>query len=373
MDNECARVMLVDDSVASLKIAKNALSDSCDVFTVPSAAKMFDLLERNKPHLILLDVTMPEMDGFEAIKILKAKPETQAIPVIFLTNANDPASELEGLSLGAIDYIAKPFIPCLLLKRVELHLTVNAQKIRLQEQAAKLELQREQLKYFNKNLQAMVTEKTNKVFHLQSAIFSIVTDLVESRDSATGGHVARTQRNLKALIEKLQDLELYQEEMQEWDLEILLPSAQLHDVGKIANMDSILNKMGALTTDEFEEIKKHVELGVKIIERIEAQTSDNDFLQYAKIFAGAHHEKWDGSGYPKGLAGKDIPLLGRLMAIVDVYDALTFIRPYKEALSHEEAVQIILKGRGSHFDPVLVDVFMQVADQFALAIPGSRQ
>jgi len=366
MDNGRATVMLVDDSVVSLRIAKNALMEYCEVFTVPSAAKMFDLLERNKPHLILLDVSMPEMDGFAAIRILKAKPETCDIPVIFLTNVSDPASELKGLSQGAVDYIRKPFTPCLLLKRVELHLTVNAQRIRLQEQTEQLEAQGEDLRQFNKNLQSMVAEKTGKIFQLQSSILSIVSDLVESRDNATGGHVARTQRSLKALIDKLRELGLYQEEMREWNIEMILPSAQLHDVGKIAIVDSILNKMGPLTADEFEEMKKHVELGVKIIERVEAETSDNDFLKYAKIFAGTHHEKWDGSGYPNGLAGKDIPLLGRLMAIVDVYDALTFLRPYKEALPHEEAVRIILQGRGNHFDPVLVDVFAQVAGQFDL-------
>jgi putative two-component system response regulator len=152
--------------------------------------------------------------------------------------------------------------------------------------------------------------------------------------------------------------------MQKWDMELMLLSSQLHDVGKIAIADSILKKPAPLSEEEFAEMKKHAELGVQIIERIGGETSDSNFLTYAKIFAGTHHEKWDGSGYPNGLAGEDIPLPGRLMAIVDVYDALTFDRPYKNALSHEEAVQIILSGKGSHFDPILVDVFEQVADRF---------
>jgi putative two-component system response regulator len=162
----------------------------------------------------------------------------------------------------------------------------------------------------------------------------------------------------------MQELGLYRDTMQDWDIGLLLQSSQLHDVGKISIPDNILNKPGKLTPQEFEEIKNHALLGVGIIERIEASTSENDFLVYAKIFAGTHHEKWDGSGYPGGLAGENIPLPGRLMAIADVYDALTSDRPYKKAFCHEDAVSIIMEGKGTHFDPVLVGVFEQVADQF---------
>jgi putative two-component system response regulator len=367
MDNpqKSSIVMIVDDNIANLRIAKNSLADFYDVFTVPSAAKMFDLLTRKKPELILLDIDMPEMDGYEAIKVLKSAPDTRDIPVIFLTGMSSPENELKGLSLGAIDYISKPFMPQLLRKRVELHITVEIQKRLLEDQAKKLEVQGTELKRFNENLQKLITEKTGKVLELQSAILKTVADLVESRDNITGGHVERTQHGLKVLIEGLEDLGLYRDQMREWDIGLMLESSQLHDVGKIAIADSILNKPGRLTPEEFEEIKKHAALGVEIIERIESETSDSDFLKYAKVFAGTHQEKWDGSGYPGGLAGEDIPLPGRLMAIADVYDALVSDRPYKNAFSHEEAVQIILAGKGSHFDPVLVDVFEQVADQFA--------
>jgi putative two-component system response regulator len=256
-------------------------------------------------------------------------------------------------------------MPQLLHKRVELHITVEIQKRLLEDQAKKLEAQRTELKRFNENLQKLVAEKTGKVLELQSAILKTVADLVESRDNVTGGHVERTQHGLKVLIEGLEDLGLYREQMEGWDKDLMLQSSQLHDVGKIAIADSILNKPGRLTTEEFEEIKRHAALGVEIIERIESETRDSDFLKYAKVFAGTHQEKWDGSGYPNGLAGEDIPLQGRLMAIADVYDALVSDRPYKKAFSHEEAVQIILDGKGTHFDPVLVDVFEQVADQFS--------
>jgi putative two-component system response regulator len=235
----------------------------------------------------------------------------------------------------------------------------------MEEQALKLAAQGEELKHFNENLQKMVAEKTDNVLKLQSAILKTVADLVESRDYATGGHVERTQHGLKALIKGLEDFGLYRDQMAELDVELMLESSQLHDVGKIAIADSILKKPARLTEDEFEEMKKHAELGVKIIERIEAETPDSEFLKYAKTFAGTHQEKWDGTGYPNGLAGENIPLPGRLMAIADVYDALVSDRPYKKALSHEEAVLIILEGKGTHFDPVLVDVFEQVADRFA--------
>jgi putative two-component system response regulator len=364
-DKKYLMVMIVDDNISNLKIAKNALSEFYDVFTVPSAAKMFHLLERNKPDLILLDIDMPNMNGYEAIKILKTNPGTHDIPVIFLTGMSSPENELKGLSLGAIDYISKPFMPQLLLKRVDLHITVEVQKRLLENQAKKLEAQGAELKHFNENLQKMVAEKTSKVLKLQSAILKTVADLVESRDHTTGGHIERTRHGLKLLIDGLDELGIYKDQMREWDIELMLESSQLHDVGKIAITDSILNKPGRLTVEEFEEIKKHAELGVKIIERIESETSDSDFLKYAKIFAGTHQEKWDGTGYPNGLAGEEIPLPGRLMAIADVYDALVSERPYKKSCPHEEAVRIILDGRGTHFDPILVDVFVQVADQFA--------
>jgi putative two-component system response regulator len=191
-----------------------------------------------------------------------------------------------------------------------------------------------------------------------------LADLVENRDDITGGHVQRTQRWLDILAAALQDFGLYHEETSDWDMKLVSQSSQLHDVGKIAIRDSILKKPGKLTPEEFEEMKRHSALGARIIEKIEANTSESDFLNHSKIFALTHHEKWDGSGYPDGLRGEEIPLQGRLMAIADVYDALISERPYKKAFSHEEASGIIIEGRGTHFDPVLIDVFQEVKDQF---------
>jgi putative two-component system response regulator len=349
--------MIVDDNITNLKIGKNALADSYDVFTIPSANKMFDLLDRKKPDLILLDIDMPEIDGFEALKIIKSRPDTKNIPVIFLTALDQPDQELLGLSLGAIDYITKPFQPTLLRKRVEVHLTVSKQRLTLEKQRA-------ELKDYNKNLQRMVAEKTWKVLELQNAVLKTIAELVESRDLITGEHMGQTQRGLAVMVDALSDLGLFREEIQTWDMGLLMESSLLHDVGKIAISDAILKKPGKLTPAEFDQMKLHTVYGVKIIEKIQSYASENDFLEYAKILAGTHHEKWDGSGYPEGLAGEDIPLKGRLMAIADVYDALVAVRPYKKAFPKAEAVRLILDGRGTHFDPVLTDVFEQVNDKF---------
>jgi len=364
MDGARSTIVIVDDNIANLRIGKNALSAAYDVYTVLSAEKMFALLQKNKPQLVLLDVDMPVMDGYAAIRLLKSNPMTKDIPVIFLTGKSDERSELEGLSLGAIDYIAKPFSPPLLRKRIEVHLMLEAQKRMLEDQADTLELQAQALKNFNENLQNLVEEKTEKVITLQNAILQTVADLVESRDSTTGGHIARIQHGIGILANALRERGLYEEDMQGWALEQLVESSQLHDVGKIAISDVILNKPGKLDAEEFAEIKKHAQLGVRIIERIEALTPGSDFLWHAKVCSGSHHEKWDGTGYPQGLSGTDIPLQGRLMAVADVYDALVSRRPYKEALCHEDAVDIILAGRGTHFDPVLTDLFEDMSDCF---------
>jgi putative two-component system response regulator len=357
MENEKPLVILVDDNPANLRIGKNVLSEKYAVATAPSADKMFSLLENNNPAVILLDVDMPEMNGYEAIKVLKSKPRIQDIPVIFLTARTESDDELAGLSLGAIDYITKPFQPPLLLKRIEVHLLVEAQKKKLEKQAA-------ELKYFNDNLQRLVEEKTESILNLQNALLKTMAELVECRDDITGGHIERTQRGIKILLVGIEKSGMYKEETKDWNVELLLQSSQLHDVGKISIDDSILKKPGKLTDEEFEAMKKHAAFGEKIIEKIEMLAKENDFLKYAKIFAASHHEKWDGTGYPKGLKGNEIPLLGRIMAIADVYDALTSVRPYKKAFTHEEAMRIIVESGGKQFDPALVEVFIGTADQF---------
>ena len=352
------KIILVDDNITSLADGKALLTVHYEVYAMPSAAKLFEILDKVIPALILLDIEMPEMNGYEAIKKLKSDARFSDIPVIFLTSKNDEGSELEGFDLGAVDYVSKPFSGPLLLKRIENQLLIARQKKDLlANQAA--------LKDYAENLEVKVREKTSEVTDLQNTILSTMADLVEYRDGITGGHTSRTKRYLATMIKELKKKEIYTEEISRWDIEVFLSSAQLHDVGKIAISDLILNKPGKLTSEEFEIMKTHVTVGVDAIQKIIDHTKEHDFLHHAQIIAGTHHEKWDGSGYPRNLKGEDIPLQGRLMAIVDVYDALISERPYKRAFTHEEANEIIEEGAGKHFDPALVDVYRGVADEFA--------
>ncbi|GHU32356.1 response regulator [Betaproteobacteria bacterium] len=342
------KILLVDDNPVNLKLARNILMSQYEVFTVPGAEKMMEFLDKALPDLILLDVMMPKIDGYEAIKWIKSKPKTADIPVIFLTSKSNAESELKGLSLGAVDYILKPFSPPLLLKRIEVHM--------------KMDYQTKLLKNWNTDLKKLVDEKTGAVVKLQNAVLKTMANLVEFRDGVTGWHVERTGQFLRLLMDKMQKQGVYRDVLKTWDIDLFMSSAQLHDVGKIAISDNILLKPGSLTKEEFEEIKLHTTFGEMIIEKIQEEAGESVFLTHGKIMAGTHHEKWSGDGYPIGLVGSDIPLQGRMMAIVDVYDALVSVRPYKKAFSHTEALQIISEGNGKHFDPAITEVFLSVSE-----------
>jgi len=203
-----------------------------------------------------------------------------------------------------------------------------------------------------------------KSINLEQALIKTMAELVERRDGTTGGHIDRTRRGVKILLDEIKKHSNYHENTKNWDIDLITQSSQLHDIGKISIEDKILKKTGKLDNSEFNEMKTHTTHGEKIITKIEAMTKENDFLKYAKILAASHHEKWDGSGYPKGLKENEIPLLGRIMAIADVYDALVSRRPYKDALTHEEAVKMIAENKGKHFDPYLIDIFLLVSDRF---------
>ena len=345
------RIIAIDDNMTNLTTIKKILKPVYEVYTASSAARMFELLEKIKPDMILLDVEMPELNGYEAAQILKNNSEYNKIPLIFVTSKNDALSEMEGLELGAVDYIYKPFAAPLLLKRIDMHLSY-----------AKIN---NELQNHNILMQKRLISKMTEVLGLKNAVIGIVVELVEFRDGITGGHITRTEKYLKLLIDKLLEEDIYADEVSSWEMEVLLSSAQLHDVGKIAISDMILQKPGPLTDDEFNIMKTHSQIGVDAIQRMEKKTEDNRFFAYAKTFAGTHHEKWNGSGYPNGLKGTEIPLEGRLMAIADVYDALVSPRPYKTSFSPEKSAKIIEEGRGISFDPQLVDVFLMIANEFA--------
>jgi len=358
MDNARPRIILVDDNMTNLTMGRNLLKTFYEVYPAPSAAKLFEILENIHPDLILLDIEMPETNGYEVLKKLCTDPRFADIPVIFLTARTDENSELKGFDLGAVDYVSKPFSGPLLLKRIENQLLIIQQK-------KELLTSKEALKNHADTLEAEIHKKTLEVVKLQNAVVSAMADLVEFRDKLlTDGHGTRTQLYLKTLIDELLRKGIYEEEVRQWDIEFFLLSAQLHDIGKIVISDQILNKPEKLTQEEFEIIKTHASVGVNAIEKIMSHTTDRGFLRQALLIAGTHHERWDGTGYPAGLKGKDIPLEGRLMALADVYDALIAARPYKDAFTHQEACKFIEDNAGTHFDPVLVEVFKSVKEEF---------
>ena len=351
-------IFIVDDNPMYLNTGKMALKKNYVVVTIPSGDKLLQTLEKAKPDLILLDVEMPGRNGYDTIKKLKGKPETADIPVIFLTGKNEPENEILGLSLGAIDYITKPFSPPLLLKRVELHLL--------------LESQRKDLLKFNTSLLDMVRERTNDISVLQKAIISWAAEMVEFRDEETGQHVARVQKYLALLLSAMKDTGLYEAETATWDMEAFLNSAPLHDVGKIKIRDDILMKTAKLSEDEYAIMQQHTVYGKMLLESLQQNVPNETFLNYAKTLAYSHHEKWDGKGYPCHLKGEEIPLQARMMALADVYDALVSERPYKKAYSHEEALEIISAGSGTQFDPYLADLFVKLSDKLKKIIEAKE-
>jgi len=331
-------IFVVDDVDTNLTKAEQALEDTYDVFTLSCAESMFALLQKITPDLILLDIEMPQMNGFTAIEKLKENPKTANIPVIFLTASANSAAEARGIKMGAVDFVIKPFSKPVLLNRIANHININE----------------------------MIKERTKKIELLQNGIVSVLADMVENRDETTGGHIERTSMYVKILVEAMLERGVYAEEMRGWDTNVLVSSSRLHDIGKITISDLILNKPGKFSEEEFAIIKSHVSAGERIIDQIIAKTNmvGDVFLLNAKLAAGHHHEKWNGTGYPKGLKEEEISLQGRIMALADVYDALVSQRPYKKAFSDEESVNIIAGDSGKHFDPKIVAVFLEIKDKF---------
>jgi len=334
-------IFVVDDSDTNLAMAEKALEEQYQVMTLPSASKMFAFLAKIKPDLILLDIEMPETDGFEALQRLKGNAEYADIPVIFLTSMNDPSIEVRGFQLGVVDFITKPFSEPVLQNRIKTHLDID-------------ELIRERT--------AQLQRKTELLQHLQNAIIFGFADIVEGRDKGTGGHIERVAKYVKILIDAVTARGLYPEETSELDVDLFISSARLHDVGKIVISDVILNKPDKLTDKEFSTMKTHATEGTRIIDSIASRADEAEFLRSARLFSGFHHERWDGKGYPFGLEGKNIPLHGRIMALVDVYDALISERPYKKPFTRDEAIKIIMENAGKQFDPLIADIFYEVRD-----------
>ena len=342
--NAKPRILIVDDIKANVLILEDLLNKEYAVSIASSGADALNIvLNKEVPDLILLDIMMPEMDGYEVCRRLKKESATRDIPVIFVTALTEVNDEAKGLALGAVDYITKPFSQPLVKARVKNHL---------------------ELKRHRDHLEELVRERTLELELTQEVTIECMASLVECRNPETGGHIKRTQNYVQALAAKMSDHPQYGTYLDDDTIKSLYKSAPLHDIGKIAIKDSIFLKPGKLTDEEFEMMKKHTTYGRDTIKIAAEKLGRDSFLSCAEEIAYTHQEKWDGSGYPRGLRGPDIPISGRLMAVADVYDALISSRIYKRPFTHTKTVEIILEGKGKHFDPDMVDAFMSIQEDF---------
>ena len=348
-----ATVLVVDDTPDNLALMSGLLKDEYVVKVANHGEKALRIAAgENPPDLILLDIMMPGMDGYEVCRRLKAVEATRDIPVIFLTAKSETGDETLGLSLGAVDYITKPISPPIVLARVKTHLKVKKMGDALRDQ--------------NVTLEAEVERRTAEVVAIQDVTIHAMASLAETRDSDTGNHIRRTKHYVRLLAEKLRSHPRFEHFLgDERNIDMLYKSAPLHDIGKVGVPDRILLKPGRFDSDEMEIMKTHTTLGRDAILQAERELGlEMPFLLHAKEIAYCHQEKWDGSGYPQGLAGEDIPISARLMAVADVYDALISKRVYKDGMSHEDALKIMSEGSGSHFDPDVIAAFLELQAEF---------
>ncbi|MCP4719890.1 MAG: two-component system response regulator [Desulfobacteraceae bacterium] len=340
-------VLVVDDEPANLALINQILQTDYHVKVAINGEKAMEIAQSEyPPDLVLLDIMMPGIDGYEVCRRLKKNPKTKQIPIVFLTGMSSEKNEETGLKLGAVDYITKPFNSSIVKVRVHNHI---------------------QLKQHQDHLEDLVKERTRELMITQDATINSLASLAETRDNETGGHIRRTQTYVKILATHLMTHEKFKGVLTPDIIEPIYKSAPLHDIGKVGVPDSILLKPGKLSEQEFEEIKKHTTYGFEAIQMAKKSfegKAKSFFLNYAGEIAYTHHEKWDGTGYPKGLAGEDIPVSGRLMAVADVYDALITRRVYKPPFSHQKALAIMKDGKGSHFDPSILDTFLKHETDF---------
>lgn len=334
-------ILMIDDVALNHATARDVLAGEYELITVSSAKEGFKVLEKQLPDLILLDIIMPEVNGMEMLAVLKDTPLYKNIPVIFLTADTSAEAEVEGFNLGIVDYITKPFVPAVMKKRIETQITLSE---------------------YERFLENKVESKIREMEQMYDLIATSFAGLVESRDGITGGHLKNTSIYFTAFISHLKSLPEYAKELTPSVVKKAVRSAPLHDVGKIAIRDRVLQKPDSLTDEEFAMMKNHANIGGDIFDYLEERIPDKEFAHIAGQLARYHHEKYDGSGYPKGLKGDEIPLVSRIMSIVDVYDALTSKRPYKEPFSHEKTMAMIVSGSGSQFDPKLVEHFVDISN-----------
>jgi len=345
-------ILIVDDTPENLSLLSELLQPAYRVRAASSGHRALQVAASEpRPDLILLDVMMPEMDGYEVIRQLHEDARTSDIPVIFITALESSIDEERGLALGAVDYITKPLNPPIVLARVKTQLELKAARVWLQDRNAALE--------------AEVARRMEENLIIQDVSIRSLAYLAEIRDPETGNHLRRTQRYMEALCQYLRSHPRFADFLTEHNIQVLIKSTPLHDIGKVGIPDHILLKPGKLNPEEWEIMKQHARYGSDAIEQAEKDAEKPvEFLSMAKDIAHYHHEKWDGSGYPDGLTGDAIPIPARLMALADVFDALISQRVYKPPFPLEKAVAIIREGYGSHFDPDVVDAFLALQNEF---------
>ena len=335
-------ILIIDDVKFNIRAAQDVLGDTYNVIGALSAEAGFKILEKTIPDLILLDIIMPETDGHDVLRKLKSTPLYKNIPVIFLTADSNPETEVEGFNEGIVDYITKPFIAAVMKKRIQTQI---------------------ELAEYQRSLEDKVDLKVAEMEEMYDLISVSFAALTEYRDGVTGGHLKNTSIYFKAFIEHLQSSEKFRSQLNPTIVKKAIRSSPLHDVGKIAIRDNVLQKPGSLTDDEFKKMKFHSVIGGELFDFIAERIPDKEFAEIAGDICRYHHEKWNGKGYPEGLSGTDIPLVSRIMSIVDVYDALTSARPYKEPFPHEKSMAMIAEKSGIDFDPDLVEEFISISDK----------
>lgn len=345
-------ILVVDDDRTNLIMAERLLSNEYQIVSVTSGEQALKFLSKRKPDLILLDINMPEMDGFEVMRNIKGNEEWEKIPVIFLTADRDTETEVECLEMGAVDFVGKPFEPEIVRNRIRRTLEIEE---------------------YRKDLEGVVRRQTAKIEKIQREIIISLANMIESRDGSTGQHVKRTSRYVEMIIEQLNARGMFADCIDSAFIYNLVKAAPMHDIGKITISDQILRKEGKLTDEEFEEMKKHSPEGGRIIRMIMEKIEEKDYIEVAYNVATFHHEKWNGKGYPDGLAGEDIPLEARIMAVADVFDALVSKRCYKDAMPLDKAFAIIEESKGEHFDPQIAQVFLELRPQIEEYISASEQ
>lgn len=331
-------IVIVDDDPVNLELAENTIKDFYKITKLISGEQLLKFLERIKPDMILLDVQMPGLSGYQVLEKISKNPERNRIPVIFLTGQSGIDSEREGFRLGAKDFITKPFDPVVMRARIRSQM---------------------ELYIYRTELEDIVEEKTKRISNLQHVLTISWAEMIESRDGTTGSHVRNTTAYYEVIMKAMLKKPSYAKEFPEDMLEEVLRASTLHDIGKIGIDDIVLKKPASLNKEEFEYMKKHSSIGADMIEKIINNTCKENFLTYARDMALLHHERWDGTGYPCKLKGEAIPIYVRALSIADVYDALTSIRPYKRAFTHEEAIEIMREDSGKFFDPEIFNIFIE--------------